>query len=157
MINEQALATFVQQEIANKGHFLVHFSVDGSNQIKVVLDTVEGIRLEQITAVSRAIERNLYEEDEEMEFQLTVTSPGVGEPLLVAEQYQQNLNRKLSILTHKGEELEGRLVAFKDQELTLEWKTREPKPVGKGKTTVTKQQKIEIDKIAQARVQVEFK
>ena len=157
MINEQALAAFVQQEIANKGHFLVHFSVDGSNQIKVVLDTIEGIRLEQLTEVSRAVERNLYEQDEEMEFQLTVTSPGVGEPLTVPEQYQQNLNRLVKIVTHDGEEVEGRLINFEDQTITLEWKSKEPKPVGKGKITVTKQMDIELNKIAQARVQVEFK
>jgi ribosome maturation factor RimP len=155
MINEKDLATLIKKEVAQRDCFLVHFSVDGSQIIKVVIDNLSGIRLEEIAQVSRAIERALNEQ--KIDFELTVTSPGVGEPLQVAQQFEQNVGRKLKVKTEGGQEFKGRLSAFENDELTLNWKVREPKPVGKGKRTVTKQEIINRNQITQARVQVEFK
>jgi len=48
--------------------------------------------------------------------------------------------------------IEGTLTTADDQAFTLEWKQREPKPVGKGKVTVTKQRTLSYAHINTAKV-----
>jgi ribosome maturation factor RimP len=48
------------------------------------------------------------------------------------------------------------LTKVTEDTITLEWKTREPKPVGKGKITVQKKQEIAITDIEQAKVKLKF-
>ena len=43
-----------------------------------------------------------------------------------------------------------------DTDVTLTWKTREPKPVGKGKVTVQKTETISYSEIVQAKVMIKF-
>jgi ribosome maturation factor RimP len=50
--------------------------------------------------------------------------------------------------------LEGVLVDATDTDFTLEWKQREPKPVGKGKVTVTKKETLSYGEISSAKVLV---
>jgi ribosome maturation factor RimP len=52
--------------------------------------------------------------------------------------------------------LEGLLTAVNGDSITLEWKAREPKPVGKGKVTVRKRQVIAFSDIDEAKVVLKF-
>jgi ribosome maturation factor RimP len=64
------------------------------------------------------------------------------------------MGRKLRVELADVSTLEGILTAADDQEFTLEWKQREPKPVGKGKVTVTKQKSLSYKEINNAKVLV---
>ena len=48
------------------------------------------------------------------------------------------------------------MVDADDAHITLEWKAKEPKPVGKGKIVVNKQSKIAYDDILEAKVVIKF-
>jgi len=48
------------------------------------------------------------------------------------------------------------LVEVTDEGITLFWKAREPKPIGKGKVTVEKQQTILLSEIKEAKVKIIF-
>ncbi|HKL89715.1 MAG TPA: ribosome assembly cofactor RimP [Allomuricauda sp.] len=133
--------------------FLVDFKVGGDNSIKVVLDGDEGVSLQDCMNVSRAIEHNLDREEED--FALEVTSAGAASPLRIPRQYNKNIGRKLQVRT-SSEKLEGTLVATSTNSITLEWKAREPKPVGKGKVTVQKKQEIAFSDIQEAKVKLKF-
>jgi ribosome maturation factor RimP len=52
--------------------------------------------------------------------------------------------------------LEGTLVAVLEEAIELEWKAREPKPIGKGKRTVEKKKRIAFDAIVEAKVKLIF-
>jgi ribosome maturation factor RimP len=43
-----------------------------------------------------------------------------------------------------------------DNLITIEWKAREPKPIGKGKVTVQKKAELSFDTIIEAKVLVKF-
>lgn len=133
--------------------FLVDFTVGGDNGIKVVLDGDNGVSLQDCMNVSRAIEHNLDREEED--FSLEVTSAGATSPLRLPRQYNKNIGRKLQVRT-SSEELEGTLVEASTDSITLEWKAREPKPVGKGKVTVKKKQEIAFSDIKEAKVKLKF-
>lgn len=136
-----------------KDLFLIDFMVDSGNKIRVVLDGDEGINLKDCMDVSRAIEHNL--DREEQDFSLEVTSAGATSPLVLPRQYKKNIGRIIEVKTER-EKFEGNLTNAGDEEITLEWKAREPKPIGKGKHTVQKKQEIAFSDIKEAKVILKF-
>ena len=147
---EELLAKALKE---NKKLFLVNFSITPDNTIKIVLDGDEGVNLKDCIAISRAIEHNL--DRDEHDFSLEVTSAGAAEPIVMARQYPKNIGRKLVVKT-ATENYEGDLTEATEKSITLEWKEREPKPVGKGKVTVQKRKKIAISDIDEAKVKLKF-
>jgi ribosome maturation factor RimP len=102
--------------------------------------------------ISRQIEHNL--DREQHDFSLEVASAGVGSPLKKTRQYVKNVGRKLRIERNEAPTIEGTLVDANEEKVTLEWKQREPKPVGKGKVTITKQETLSYQEIVSAKVLV---
>ncbi len=133
--------------------FLIDFTVGGDNTIRVVLDGDNGVSLKDCMDISRAIEHNLDREEED--FSLEVTSAGATSPMKYPRQYKKNIGRKLKVRTG-DQELEGTLVQTSENNITLEWKAREPKPEGKGKVTVQKRQDIAYSDIREAKVILKF-
>lgn len=134
--------------------FLVDFDVLGDNTIKIVIDGDNGVLVEDCMFISRAIEHNL--DREEQDFSLEVLSAGATSPLINKRQYKKNIGRTLSVKTTSDEDIEGKLTEVNEEKILLEWKTREPKPVGKGKVTVKKQAELSYDSIKKAQVVIKF-
>jgi len=134
--------------------FLIDLSFGEANQIKVIIDGDQGVSVKDCIAMSRAVEHNLDREEED--FSLEVTSLGVSSPLTLPRQYTKNIGRKLKVKTATGEQLEGTLEQANDQGCTLRWKTREPKPIGKGKVTVQKEAILPYSDIVEAKVMINF-
>ena len=133
--------------------FLIDFFILDDNQIKIIIDGDNGVLVEDCMFVSRAIEHNL--DREEQDFSLEVTSAGATSPLTHNRQYKKNIGRLLEVKT-KTDNFEGKLTNVTNQDVTLEWKAREPKPVGKGKVTVQKQANIAYSDIVEAKVMIKF-
>ncbi len=72
-------------------------------------------------------------------------------------QYKKNIGRTLKVKTQNNDVLEGKLVKVDDTEIELNWKAREPKPIGKGKVTVQKEAVLEYKNIVEATVVITFK
>lgn len=138
----------------NTSLFLIDFSISMNNHIRVVLDGDNGVSVNDCIAVSREIEHNL--DRDELDFSLDVASAGVSEPLVKTRQYIKNIGRKLSVKTSEGDTLEGNLTKADSNEIVLQWKAREPKPVGKGKITVQKEKVLDYKDIVEAKVMVTF-
>lgn len=133
--------------------FLIDFSIQGDNHIKVVIDGDNGVTVDDCIFISRAVEHNL--DREEQDFSLDVLSAGAASPLVNKRQYAKNKNRILKVKTD-SKVVEGVLTDATDEAITIEWKAREPKPVGKGKVTVKKQAKIAYNDIVEAKVMIKF-
>ncbi|MFT5255666.1 MAG: ribosome maturation factor RimP [Patiriisocius sp.] len=134
--------------------FLIDMEIASDNKITVIIDGDEGVRVEDCIAISRAIEHNLDREEED--FSIDVFSAGVSRPLSMPRQYKKNIGRTLQLKTTQGETIEGEITEATDNEVTLEWKAREPKPVGKGKVTVQKKAVLPYTDIVEAKVMVIF-
>ena len=132
--------------------FLIEFKVGADNSVRVILDGDQGVTLQDCMNVSRAIEHQLDREEED--FSLEVASAGVGAPLQSKRQYIKNIGRKLKVELTNLPPVQGTLIAADDSGFTLTWKQREPKPVGKGKVTVEKQQTLSYDQIESAKVKI---
>lgn len=138
----------------NKELFLIDFTISESNKIEVILDGDNGVVLQDCINISRAIEHNL--DREEHDFSLEVASAGVSSPLKLIRQYKKNIGRTLKVKTTNGTEIEAQLQDVDEEKITLSWKTREAKAVGKGKQTVQKTQEIPYNQIKEAIVTIKF-
>ena len=93
---------------------------------------------------------------EEQDFSLEVASAGATSPIINNRQYKKNIGRFLTVKTKDDQVFEGKLNDCDDEGIFLEWKSKEPKPIGKGKVTVKKQVKIDFASILEAQVVIKF-
>ena len=134
--------------------FLIDFSISGDNAIKVVIDGDNGVLVEDCMFISRAIEHNM--DRDVHDFSLEVLSSGATTPLTLPRQYKKHIGRNLEVKTNDSENIEGNLIEANQEGIVLKWKTREPKPVGKGKVTVTKEANVAFKDIKEAKVKIKF-
>lgn len=153
-MDQKRVKELVDEALAeNASLFLLELNFGAENSIKVVVDGDTGVPLSECIRISRNVEHNLDRETED--FSLEVTTPNITDPLVNLRQYNKNLDRTLLVKTETGK-FEGKLVTVNEKEITLHWKAREPKPIGKGKVTVEKQQVIPLSEIKQAKVKIIF-
>ncbi|KAA1245151.1 ribosome assembly cofactor RimP [Aquimarina sp. RZ0] len=138
----------------NPSLFLIDCKIQPDNSIEVILDGDQGVKVDDCIAVSRAIEHNLDRDEED--FSLQVMSAGVSEGLSHIRQYKKNVGRKLKVKTEDNTSIEGELTLVTEDMITLVWKAREPKPIGKGKITVTKEACVPYNEIREAKVMITF-
>jgi len=132
--------------------FLIECTISSDHHIRILLDGDQGVNLKTCIEISQSIEHNLDRETED--FSLEVASAGVGNPLQNRRQYTKNIGRKLRVERDSEPTLEGVLTAATETDFTLEWKQREPKPVGKGKQTVIKKEILSYQEIKSTKVLV---
>ena len=68
--------------------------------------------------VSREIESSLNRDEED--FELTVSSAGIGYPFKVEQQYQKNLGKSVEIKLNDHTKLNGILLRFTPEEIVIE-------------------------------------
>jgi len=154
MFKEKVNALLKSALDENEQLFLIDFSIDSNQKITITLDGDNGVSVQDCIRISRAIEHNLDREEED--FSLEVASCGATSPLLLPRQYVKNIGRFLEVKLQSGLKFEGKLTQANDGGIIIEWKTREPKPVGKGKVTVQKKEEIAYNDIVQAKVVIKF-
>ena len=133
------------------GYFLVQVRIKPTNNVKVFLDGDQGIPIEACIKVNRKLypmlEAQLYPEGD---FSLEVSSPGVGEPLLLHRQYVKNKDRWVEVQLQDGTIKEGKMIAVNEETITLE------STEGKGKKAITTQDEISFNHIKTTTVQIKF-
>ena len=115
----------------------------------ILLDSDEGIGIDQCGALSREIGALLDEKIEDA-YVLEVSSPGVDTPLRLARQYKKNVGRSVKVVLNDGQVIKGKLeMATEDSCEVLPESTK--------KKQVTEVQTIKYSDIKQTTVQVSFK
>ena len=112
--------------------------------LDVTVDGDDGVDLDEVAAVSRAISEKLDETDVmgSMPYVLEVGTRGVNKPLTKPVHWRRNLGR-LVVVAGDAINATGRIVEFADPMVTLEIK-------GKNRT-------LNISEISRANIEVEFK
>lgn len=103
--------------------FLVEIKVKPTNNIKIFLDGDNGVTIEAVSKINRALYK--FMEETELfpngDFSLEVSSPGVDEPLKFLRQYKKNIGRKVEVTLNEGEQpVEGKLKEATETEITIE-------------------------------------
>jgi ribosome maturation factor RimP len=123
MITKETVTELVEQQIRETGIFLVEVTVKAGNVIRVHVDRPEGISIDECAGISRFLNNQLDRDTED--YSLEVSSPGLGAPFKVKQQYQKNSGRIIEVLLNDGHLLEGALQTVSDDGIVLKVKGAE--------------------------------
>ena len=147
-ITAKLITELVESKIAGSDLFIGEIKVKPGNVIYVFLDGDHGVTIEQCIDVSRHVEHNLDRARED--FELHVSSYGLGQPLKFPRQYRNAIGKRLSVTTIENERHVGLLLGANDSEIILE------KPAAKKKENSIKMG-IPLTNIKTAKIEVVFK
>jgi len=105
MITKEQILELIGEKLEEDGFFLVDLSVNPGNRIEVLIDSQNGVPIEYCVEISRQIEHSLDREVED--FSLDVSSPGIGQPFKVTEQYLKCIGRPVEVMAADGRLLKG--------------------------------------------------
>jgi ribosome maturation factor RimP len=157
------LTGLVEPVVTTAGYDLEELVVRPAGQrsvVRVVIDRDEGVSLDEVAEVSRAVSDVLDAEDDAMgrsTFVLEVTSPGVDRPLTLPRHWRRNTGRLVSVAVGPQgarEQMTARVVRVTEEAVVL--------GVEKGGTKkgqvrrVVGERTVGWAELGEARVQVEF-
>ena len=132
--------------------FLVDMSIGSNNHIKVLIDSEKGIRVDECVQISKYLESELDRDEED--FELEVSSPGVGTPLKVYQQYIQNIGREVSVATIDNMNFKGELIEADDKSIVVQISTKVKS--GNKKVKHLEDKMISFDEILSTKVIIKF-
>lgn len=156
------LAGWIEPVVGAAGYDLEELVVTPAGRrsvVRVVVDRDEGVTLDDIADVSRAVSAALDDNDGELgraPYVLEVTSPGVDRPLTEPRHWRRNVGRLVTVPVGpagSAEQVTGRIMAVEDTGVTL---AVQPggKPGAKKRAPVSRQ--LGWGELGAGRVQVEF-
>jgi ribosome maturation factor RimP len=116
---EQAKIENLIRELAEQNEiFIVSLTISQSNKITLLVDSLKGMHIKECVQLSRAIESGLDREKDD--FELEVSSPGLGAPLKVVPQYLKNIGREVEVYLSNGSKLTGKLTGADEDGFKIE-------------------------------------
>jgi ribosome maturation factor RimP len=89
-----------------------------SQKVTILVDSDQGITIQQCTSISRRLAKQLEELEVFAEaYTLEVSSPGLDQPLVLPRQYQKSVGRNLKVSLHTGEIVQGTLTEATDEQI----------------------------------------
>ena len=115
----------VEPVVAAAGYDLEELVVRAAGQrsvVRVVVDRDEGVSLDDVAELSRALSEELDAEDEALgrsPYVLEVTSPGVDRPLTAPRHWRRNVGRLVTVAVGGGDPITGRVLQVTDDGVVL--------------------------------------
>jgi ribosome maturation factor RimP len=156
------LAGWIEPVVADAGYDLEELVVTPAGRrsvVRVVVDRDQGVTLDDIAEVSRAVSEVLDRNDDGMgrtPYVLEVTSPGVDRPLTEPRHWRRNTGRLVTVAAGPAaarEEVTGRITAVGDTGVDLAVEAR-GKPGAKKRAPTPRH--VPWAQLGPGRVQVEF-
>lgn len=149
---KQRVLNIATEKAKEQGVILVEMTItsSGKTKILVLIDTEDGLTIDQCRSYSRATSAELdLLTDLDEGYVIEVSSPGVDRPLQFPFQYKKNIGRKLRVTSLEDEEKEGELLNANDDSFTVKL------PGLKKKEFI--EQEYQYKEIKKAKVIVSFK
>lgn len=154
MIDTEKVRGWAEERCQEQDLFLVDLTITSSNQIKVLVDSMGPVSIDACVSVSRAIESQLDRDAED--FELTVSSAGVGNPLKVWQQYEKNVGREVKVRLTDGTEIKGKLDKAENDTIYLSWSKKEKVEGKKKKQTVEYTGEYKLEDVSETKVVLPF-
>ena len=146
-LNKEKITGLVREALQDREDlFVTEVKVKPDNTVYVFMDGDHGVTVEDCIRVSRFVEKHL--DRDRCDFELNVSSYGIGRPLVLMRQYQNAVGKMLVVKMEDGTKLKGKLIAVDERQLTIE------QPAVKKSPAVT--QALDRKDIKEAKVEVTF-
>ena len=122
MIDSKLVENIVNEYLEGREIFLVGVKVSKNNIITVTIDSDSKVVVENCIEVSKYIEKNLNRDEED--FELTVTSFGLGEYFVMERQYKKNIGQNIEVVLDDGSKENGILTEVSDGTILITQKKK---------------------------------
>jgi len=154
MIEKAKILELIKDLVKEKEHFIVQLEIDKANTIRLLVDNMKGIQIDECVALSRAIEKGL---DREMEdFELLVSSPGLDAPFKVIQQYIKNIGREVKVSLKDKRNFQGKLMEADDTGFGIEENKKVKMAGKKKKQTVIEKNRFLFDDVNEVKIVIKF-
>ncbi len=119
MIDIEKVRSAAEAFMADTQLFLIDVTCNAANEIEVVVDSDTSVDIDDCVALNDAIEAQLDREVED--YQLTVTSAGVGYPLKVYRQYRKLVGSSVDVVLLDGTRIRATLKDATEESITLSY------------------------------------
>ncbi len=155
MISREKIQSLIEDKLSESDYFIVSLDVVTGNKIRLIIDSMQGITIDECVQFSRAIEHNLDRDEED--FELEVTSPGLTTPLKVREQYVKNIGRELEVyIKERDRKIVGKLLEVNEEGILLLEEKREKVEGHKKKQLIKTEHIINFEDINKALIVIKF-
>lgn len=118
MLDENLIIEKVEEFLKDREDlFIVGVKVSKKNEIEVVLDGDNGVKVEDCINLSRFLNKS-FDRDKE-DFELTVMSSGLGDYFSLPRQYNKSIGENIEVIDKEGEKFEGILSEKRDKSILL--------------------------------------
>ena len=117
MITTESITELIAQHLEGRDIFLVEVAVKPGNAIRVHVDKVEGISIDECVKISRFVNESLDRDTED--YSLEVSSPGLSGTFKVRQQYEKNLGHDIEVLYTDGIKVKGKLESVSDTGIVM--------------------------------------
>jgi ribosome maturation factor RimP len=118
---KQKIEQLLYPLLENDKFFVVDIKVVLSkvhSKVTILLDSDEGIKIDECTAISRQIGIDIDEMMPE-KYTLEVSSPGVDFPFKSERMYRKNIGRSLKVIQKDDSEIKGSLESVDPEQITI--------------------------------------
>lgn len=118
MIDKAQLTERIHAYLEGSDKFLVDIRVSTRNKVSIAIDGDKGVNIADCAQLSKHIE-SLFDRDKE-DYELEVSSVGVGTPLTLIRQYRVNLGRLIAVFFPDDTKVKGKLTEVLDNGIRVE-------------------------------------
>ena len=105
MIERNAVKTVVEEWLSGNDYFLVDVTFTPDDRLVVEIDHADGVWIEDCAELSRFMQERLG--DELGDYELEVSSAGIGQPFKVEQQYVNHIGKEVEVLDADGKKEQG--------------------------------------------------
>jgi len=134
--------------------FLVELKVSPENSIEIYIDSLKGINVDSCATISRQLDAQLDRDIED--YDLTVSSAGIGYPFKVPQQYEKNLGNRVEVKLQNGKKLEGILKSHSETGIVVECEEKVTVEGKKKKSIIKVEKEIPFNDIKEVKDIVVF-
>ncbi|WP_423130399.1 ribosome assembly cofactor RimP [Gaoshiqia sp. Z1-71] len=153
MIDRDKIIQWIEEKLT-EDQFIVDVEVSPANQITVLLDSEKGITIDHCVQVSRQIEGKLDREVED--FELQVSSAGLGQAFKVRRQFVKNIGQEVEVVLSTGQKLAGLLKLVDEAGFELETTKKQKVEGSKAKEFVTQSHHFSFDEVKTVKNIIKF-
>lgn len=155
MIDTTLIQKIVEQKLEGTDMFLVEIKQTPSNEIEVLIDSDSSVSIDSCVDLNRLV-NEAFDRDQE-DFELTVASWGIGQPLKLLRQYKKMIGREVEIVLKNGGKLIAELKDADENSVTVEFQERVAVEGKKRKQLVTTVRQISLDEIKSTKEYINFR
>jgi ribosome maturation factor RimP len=151
MLLKEEIKKYASEKALEINGFVVDVNISTNNIITIFFDKNNGVLVDDCLVISKYINEKFDKDIED--YELTVCSPGLTNPLKVKQQYIKNIGKEVSVKTNDGKRKTGILKKF-ETDLVLEVLKKKK---GSRKDYVLEDIAIPFEEIKETKLKINFK